>query len=188
MHETGPFTLRDLHSRDLLGEIAFTVGRPWGKTSLITSYTTRDILFRPLIREYYQTTTAIGLQRKFTQKFTAGILGEYLRAWRVQDAQFAIAQSMRPAGQFDYRPTNRWAVQGRLAYSRGQGSHFYDNVTSEFLLTYIRPMRHIMNAGDGDVAISYPFRVSVGFQQQTFYNFPGQHGSDFLPVIGLSVF
>ena len=36
-------------------------------------------------------------QRKFGSKIRATALAEYLRAWRVQDSSFAIAQSIRPA-------------------------------------------------------------------------------------------
>ena len=35
-HESGPFIDQNLHSRDLFANIEFTVGRPWGSTSLIT--------------------------------------------------------------------------------------------------------------------------------------------------------
>ncbi len=38
IHETGPFTEQDLHSRDVAANIEFTVGRPWGNTSLIAGY------------------------------------------------------------------------------------------------------------------------------------------------------
>ena len=47
VHETGPFTEQNLHSRDDSANIEFTVGRPWGNTSLITGYSVRDLLFRP---------------------------------------------------------------------------------------------------------------------------------------------
>src|SRR5947209_20122404 len=42
MHEAGPFTERNLHSRDLAAKIDFVVGRPWDKTALLTGYSVRD--------------------------------------------------------------------------------------------------------------------------------------------------
>ena len=45
--ETGPFIDQNLHSRDVFANVEFTVGRPWGNTSLITGYSARDLLFRP---------------------------------------------------------------------------------------------------------------------------------------------
>ena len=36
IHEAGPFTLSNLRSRDLAGAVDFRVGRPWGKTALVT--------------------------------------------------------------------------------------------------------------------------------------------------------
>ena len=49
-HESGPFLNQNLHSRDVFANVEFTVGRPWGKTSLITGYSVRDLLFRPIVR------------------------------------------------------------------------------------------------------------------------------------------
>ena len=53
-HETGPFIDQNLHSRDLFANVEFTVGRPWGNTSLITGYSVRDLLFRPVDRRIFQ--------------------------------------------------------------------------------------------------------------------------------------
>ena len=80
----------------LRGHVEFKVGRPWAKTALITGYQGRDVLFRPLIREYYTTSTYVGVQQKFGRSWQAGVFAEYLRSWRVQDSLFAIAQAMRP--------------------------------------------------------------------------------------------
>src|SRR5438045_4507188 len=94
MHEAGPFTERNLHSRDLAAKIDFVVGRPWDKTALLTGFSVRDVLFRPLVREYFTTSTYVGLQRKFGDSIKASVFGEYMRSWRVQDNQFAIAQAL----------------------------------------------------------------------------------------------
>ena len=65
IREAGPFTDQSLSSRDLSARVEFTVGRPWGRTSLITGYTVRDLLFNPVIEEYFNTSSYVGLQRKF---------------------------------------------------------------------------------------------------------------------------
>src|SRR5437867_11989256 len=85
MHEAAPFTQPNLHSHDLAAKIDFVVGRPWDKTSLLTGYSVRDVLFRPLVREYLTTRTYVCLQRKFGDNVKASIFGEYMRSWRVQD-------------------------------------------------------------------------------------------------------
>ena len=184
--EAGPFTEIPLRSRELRGDVEFTVGRPWGKTSLFTEYSGDDLLFRPLIAEYYQTVTTLGVQHKFSDKLSFGILGDYLRAWRVQGNQYALAQAMRPGFRFQYQPSNHWSAEGEFAYSRGEGMHFYDNVESRFLVSYVKPVRQMLNSGGGDVPVAYPFRVSFGIQQQEFYNF--SHGTTIVPVVQLSLF
>jgi len=185
IHETGPFTEESLSSRDLGGELQFTVGRTWGKTALLTSYAARDLQFHPGFHEYYQANTSVGLQRKLGEKLTAGVFGEYLRGWRVEGEQFALAQAMRPGARFEYRPNTRWSVHGAFALSRGEGFHDYDNADSELLVSYIRPLHR---SGDlNGVSITYPLSVSFGIRQQDFYNFSG-HGTTILPVIQLSLF
>jgi len=188
IREAGPFTEQNLHSRDALANLEFTVGRPWGKTSLIAGYSVRDLLIRPLIREYYSTSTYAGLQRKIGSRLTVAILGEYLRSWRVIDENFAIAQAMRPGARFDYRPNARWQVSGSFTLSRGEGFHTYDNAQSEFMISYLKPVRRSFDDGSGSVPVSYPSRFSFGLQQQTFYNFGGQVKTTLLPVVRLNLF
>lgn len=189
-HETGPFIDQNLHSRDLFGNIEFTVGRPWGNTSLITGYSARDLLFRPFVEEYFNTTTYGGLQHKFGRRLTAAALVEDLRSWRVQNTQYAIAQALLPGGRFEFRATPRWSFQGSFVLSRGMGYHPYDNVQSEFLLSYVRPLHGSVREGSGDVPVSYPMRFSVGLEQQTFYDFPGSGSktSTLLPVVHFTLF
>ena len=69
-HEAGPFTATGykLDSNDVGTTLQFTVGRPWGKTALITGYTRRDLTFSPLVRQFFTTSTYAGLQRKFWTK------------------------------------------------------------------------------------------------------------------------
>lgn len=188
IHEAGPFTDQHLHSRDASASIEFTVGRPWGKTSLLTGYSVRDLLYRPQVEEYFNTSIYVGLQRKFGSRITAALLGEYLRSWQVHGAQYAIAQALLPGARFTFRVNPRWNLQGSLLLSRGEGYHPYDNVQSEFLVSYDRPVRGNLKDGTGDIAVAYPMRFSVGLQQQTFYNFPGSGRTTLLPVVHFILF
>ncbi len=189
IREAGPFTEENLHSRDAAGTIEFQVGRPWGKTSLLTGYEGRDVLFRPLIREYFTTDTYVGIQRRFRSAWTAAILAEYLRSWRVQDLAFATAQAMRPGFRLDYRPlASHWAVHAAGTWSRGEGFHAYDNVTSEAMVSYTRGLQRPLNDGQGEIPVTYPMRISLGIQQQTFYDFTGKNRNTFLPVIRFNIF
>jgi tetratricopeptide (TPR) repeat protein len=186
--ETGPFIDQDLHSRDLFANIEFTVGRPWGRTSLITGYSARDLLFRPLVQEYFYTAAYAGLQHKFGNRLTAAVLAEDLRSWRVQNTQYAIAQALLPGGRFDFRATRHWDVQGSFVLSRGMGYHPYDNVQSELLVSYVHALRgNVRDSGD-QVPVRFPMRFSLGVQQQTFYNFPGSSTSTVLPVVHFTLF
>jgi hypothetical protein len=186
--ETGPFLEQDLHSRDLFANIEFTVGRPWGKTSLITGYSVRDLLFRPLVGEYFNAAAYAGLQRKFGNRLTAAVLAEDLRSWRVQGTRYVIAQALLPGGRFEFRASPRWSIQGSAVASRGLGFHSYDNVQSQFLVSYVRPIHGSVRDGSGEVPVSFPLRFSIGIQQQTFYNFPGASRNTVLPVVHLTLF
>jgi tetratricopeptide (TPR) repeat protein len=188
VREAGPFIDQNLHSRDAAANIEFTVGRPWGNTSLITGYSARDLLFRPLVEEYFNTSTYAGLQHKFGNRLTAAVLAEDLRSWRVQNTQYAIAQALLPGGRFDFRATPRWSFQGSFLLSRGSGYHAYDNAQSEFVVSYVRPLHGSLKDGMGEVPVAYPMRFSIGIQQQTFYNFPGSSRSTVLPIVHFTLF
>ena len=189
IREAGPFTEQDLHSRDASANIEFTVGRPWGRTALITGYQVRDLLFRPTIAEYYTTSSYAGLQRKFGTAWKAAVLAEDLRSWRVQGSAFAIAQALRPAFRLDYMPlSSHWSVHAEGMWSRGEGFHAYDNVSNEITVSYTKTLQRPVNDGAGEVAVSYPLRFSVGLQQQSFYDFPGSNRNQFLPVVRLNLF
>ena len=129
---------------------------------------------------------ALGRLRRALRGFA--ILAEYLRSWRVNDADFAIAQAMRPGARFEYHPNPRWTVQGSFVLSRGEGFHAYDNAQSEFLVSYVRPVHRGLEDGTGSVAVAYPTRFSFGVQQQTFYNFSGKDSTAILPVIRFTLF
>ncbi len=188
IREAGPFTDQDLRSRDASASVEFTVGRPWGQTSLLTGYTVRDLLFNPVIEEYFNTSSYVGLQQKFSSRLTIALLAEDLRSWRVQNTNYAIAQALLPGARFEFRANPRWNVQGSFLLSRGEGYHQYDNAQSEFLVSYMRPVQRNSKDGPGGAPVAYPFRVSVGLQQQTFYNFAGSSKTTLLPVVHFNLF
>jgi tetratricopeptide (TPR) repeat protein len=189
IREAGPFTEQDLHSRDAAATLEFTVGRPWGKTALITGYEVRDILFRPIIAEYYNTISRVGMQRKFGTAWTAAVFAEYLRSWRVQGSAYAIAEAARPTFRADYAPpASHWSVHMAGMWSRGEGFHAYDNVSNEFTVSYTKTLQRRVNDGAGEVAVNYPLRFSVGLAQQSFYDFTGNNRNQFLPVVRLNLF
>ncbi|HZR57537.1 MAG TPA: tetratricopeptide repeat protein [Terriglobales bacterium] len=189
IREAGPFTEQNLHSRDAAGTIDFIVGRPWSRTSLLTGYSVRDLLYRPLIREYYTTSTYVGVQHRFGNSWKAAVFAEYMRSWRVQDSLYAIAQAMRPAFQLDYQPlASHWAVHAAGVWSRGEGFHAYDNISNEVTVSYMRSTQHAVTDGLGTVPVTYPMRFSFGIQQQSFYDFQGNNRNTVLPVIHLNFF
>ncbi len=191
-HEAGPFTATTykLNSNDVGETLQFTVGRPWGKTAFITGYTRRDLTFSPLVRQFFTTSTYAGLQRKFGQKLSASLLGEYIRSWRVQDSLQATAQAIRPAGTIQYTPNNSWSVDGQFAWTRGEAFQEYDNVYSSFFITYIRPFHRTYSGDAGNFKVTYPLRFSVGLQAEQFPDFTGtaQSGTLIRPVFRLSIF
>jgi len=148
----------------------------------------RDFLEHPLVREFYTTSTFAGVQHRFGSKLKMAVLGEYIRSWQVQETSFAIAQAMRPAVQLQFRPTNHWTVDGSFAYSRAEGFHPYDNMQSGFFISYIKPFRRMLNDGLGEIPVEYPLRFSIGFQQQSFFNFAGRSQATFRPVVRLTFF
>ncbi len=103
VREAGPYIDQNLNSRDLSASAEFTVGRPWGHTALLTGYTVRDLLFNPVVQEYFSTSSYVGLQRKFGSRLTTAVLAEDLRSWRVQGTEYAIAQALVPGARFEFR-------------------------------------------------------------------------------------
>ncbi|HSM86017.1 MAG TPA: tetratricopeptide repeat protein, partial [Candidatus Limnocylindrales bacterium] len=189
VHESGPFTDQNLSSRDLGASIEFEVGRPWGRTSMITGYSVRDLLFHPLVREFFTTDTWVGLRHKFGQNLAVTGLARYIRSWRVQDLEFATAQALLPGARLEYKFNDRWSFSAAADLTRGQGFHLYDNVESGFLLSYVKPLRRGFDDGSGRLSVDYPLRFSVGMQQQSFYGFTGGSKSNFFrPVVQISLF
>ncbi len=188
IREAGPFTDTNLNSRDASADIEFTVGRPWASTALLTGYSVRDLLYNPLVQEYFDTSSYAGVQQKFGNRFTAALLAEDLRSWRVEGTQYAIAQAFLPGARFDFRVSPRWEVQGNFLLQRGEGYHEYDNAESEFQVSYTRSVRSELKDGTMGAPSSFPFRLSFGIQQQTFYSFAGTTRTTLLPVIHFTLF
>ena len=188
VREAGPFTEQDLHSRDFSAAIEFRLGRPWGKTAFLTGYTGRDLLFRPSIHEYFGTSTYAGIERKFGENIRATAIGEYLRAWRVEGTQFAIAQTIRPDFRVDAKLNRQWSVSAGGSWSRGEAFHSYDSINTRFLVSYVREMRAMRRDGVESASVSYPMRFSFGLEQQTFYDFPGHSHTAVVPVVSFTLF
>jgi hypothetical protein len=181
IREAGPFTEQDLHSRQLSGVIDFRVGRPWGKTALLTGYSAVDLLFGPSIHEYYQTISYAGLEHKFGSRIRASAVAEFLRAWRVEGDQYAIAQTLRPRFGLDDEFNAHWRLSASGAWSSGRSLHAYDNVASSIMLSYTRERGWGRGLGAETVASAHPLRFSFGLAQQSFYYFPGQGHTQIIP-------
>jgi hypothetical protein len=187
-HESGPFTESNLRSRDLAGALEFRVGRPWDKTAFVTGWGARDEQFSPLIREFYYTSTYAGIEHRFTQNLNLRVVGEYLRSWRVEEQNFAIAQAFRPAANVDYTFKHNWSVEASVAYSRNMGFHAYDSLDSGFSVSYAMPFRRVFEENGEAVPLRYPIRFSAGVQQESFFNFTGGNNQQFRPFVRISIF
>src|SRR5260370_17472376 len=96
IHESGPFTDQHLHSRDVGATLEFTVGRPWGRTSLLAGYSARDLLFRPRIEEYFNPSSYIGLHHHFGSRLTAAALAAGFPPWPPPKHPYPIAPPSLP--------------------------------------------------------------------------------------------
>ena len=188
IREAGPFTLSNLRSRDLSGQLNFRVGRPWGKTALVTGYGARDLQFSPAIREFFLTSSYVGIERKVSDSFNFRVIAEDLRAWRVEGSRFATAQAVRPAASVEYSPTRNWRLEGSVAYSRNPGFHAYDAVQSGFAVSYAMPVTRGFKDGGDQVMLRYPIRFTLGLQQESFFNFSGGNNRQFRPYVSITLF
>jgi tetratricopeptide (TPR) repeat protein len=188
IREAGPYTDQNLHSRDFSGAVNFIVGRPWGKTALITGYGGRDLLYRPSIHEYFESDSYVGVQQKFGSRIVASAVAEYIKAWRVEGNAWTYAEMLRPGFSLSFKPNERWSIDATGTWSQGMGFHAYDNFNNGILLSYMHPMRGSVNDGTENLPVSYPLRFSVGVEQQTFYDFPGHSRVSIVPVLKLTLF
>jgi tetratricopeptide (TPR) repeat protein len=214
-HEAGPFLEQSYSSSESGARIQFTVGRPWGRTQLITAYTVRDLKFNPTFpqnREFYSTVASGGLQHQFGKNLKVAILADYIRSWRVQQCNGAsvtttstgpectspgsppvpsgsfFAQALRPAGVVHYKFNNRWSADANFSLSRGEGFHFYDNVQNSFFISYTKPIRRSMEDVGGSVPVEYPLRFSFGIETADYYDFTGHGQAIVYPMVRLTVF
>lgn len=188
LRETGPFTESTQHSRQLAGALNFRVGRPWGKTALLTGWGASDEQFHPVVSEDYFTSAYLGIQRQVSQRLNFTVVAEDLRAWRIQGPTYAIAQALRPAGSVQFAPTRNWSVQASAAYSRNMGAHVYDAVQSSFAVSYAMPIHRAFKDEGKEVELQYPIRFSAGLQQETFFNFTTGQNRQLRPYVSLTLF
>ena len=66
--------------------------------------------------------------------------------------------------------------------------NFYDMQARSNIISYIKPFRRMLNDGLGEISVEYPLRFSIGFQQQSFFNFAGRSQATFRPVVRLTFF
>lgn len=188
IREAGPYTDQPLHSRDFSGTVNFIVGRPWGKTALITGYGARDLLYRPSIHEYFESDSYAGIQRRFGARIQASVVAEYLKAWRVEGNAWTYAQMVRPGFSLNFKPNDRWSIDATGTWSQGKAFHAYDNFNNGILLSYMHPLRGSVNDGTESLPVAFPLRFSFGVEQQTFYDFPGHARTSIVPVLKLTLF
>jgi tetratricopeptide (TPR) repeat protein len=189
IREAGPFTEQPLHSRDFSGDIEFRVGRPWGKTFLLTGYNGRNLLFTPSdhldyrgYTEYYQTVSYAGIERDFGTHIRVTGAADFLRAWRIANLHYVIAQTLRPRFEIDATFKKHWSLTALNAWSSGRGFHDYDSVTSNFTVTYTRDRGFGRESAQETDAANHPIRFSFGFGEQSFYDFPGHEHTQAVPV------
>lgn len=188
IHESGPFTESNLHSRTIAAGVNFRVGEPWGKTALVTGWAANDQQFTPENIEDYYTSSYIGISHRFSDRFNVQAIAEDLRTWRIFHAKSAIAQALRPAGTISFKPAENWSLQASTAYSSTRSFHAYDSYQNGFSVSYSRAFRRNFNAETGNVSLQYPIRFSAGIQQETFFNFPNGHNQQFRPYISITLF
>lgn len=188
IRETGPFTETHESSRGLTGAVDFRVGKPWGKTVLLTGWGANDQLFTPVNFEDYYTSSYIGLEHRFSDRLVARGMVEDVRAWRVVGGASAIAQNLRPAGSVDWSPRRNWDVRATTAFSSTRGFHAYDATQNGFSISYARPFKRKFQDDSGAVILQYPIRFSAGLQQETFFNFAGGQNQQLRPFVQISIF
>lgn len=188
IHENGPFTEVNLHSSALTGAVDFRVGSPWGKTALVTGWGMTDMKFNPMKYEDYLTSSYIGIERKFGEKLTVRAMVEDLRAWRVFNANSGIAQNLRPAAMVNFTPRRNWEIQASSSYSSTRSFHVYDATQNGFSISYSKPIRRNFDDEGHSLNLAYPIRFSGGMQEETFFNFPGNHSQQLRPYIGITIF
>lgn len=187
IRESGPFTEINEHSRGLAGAIDFRVGAPWGKTALVTGWGANDQIFTPVNIEDYFTSSYIGLEHRFSERFMVRGIVEDLRAWRVVGGNSAIAQDLRPSASISFSPKRNWNFEASTSFSSTRGFHVYDATQNGFSISYAKPFRRKFRGDSGDVLLQYPIRFAAGMQIESFPNF-GNGQNQLRPFVQISIF
>ncbi len=188
IRDAGPFVESNLHSRALAGALDFRVAAPWGKMAFLTGWGANDQKFSPINYEDYYTSSYLGAERRFRDLLELKAVVEDLRAWRVVGTNSGIAQELRPAGNVDFKPKRNWDLHLSTAYSSNRSFHVYDAVQNSVSLSYARPFRRKFNDESEEVVLQYPIRFSAGIQQESFFNFNGDHRQELRPYFRISLF
>ena len=188
IHESGPFTESNIHSRMLAAALDFRVGAPWGRTALLTGWGANDQTFQPVQIEDYYTSTYVGLERRISQRLDVKAIAEDLRAWRTVGSRSGLAQDFRPAASVDFAFRRNWDFQASTAFSSTRGFHIYDATQNGFAVSYAMPVHRRFQAESGPLDIAYPIRFSAGLQDETFFNFSGSSSQQLRPYVSVSIF
>jgi len=162
--------------------LAFKVGRPWGKTSLITDMVWRDVLFRPLIREYYTTDAYLGLQRRFGTRLQFAVLADYIRAWKCKATIMRPRRRSVRRPRFEYTSPHGGVLQVHSPCLEGRAFTPMTIRRSGFLVSYVKPLRGALRDGDQQVPVAYHC-ASPRLPATDVYNFSGHASGTFLPVV-----
>ena len=189
IHESGPFTDNSgLSSSLFTAAVDFRVGSPWGKTALLTGWGTSKQTFSPRNYQNYFTSSYIGMERRFGEHLDVRAMLEFLRAWRVVDANSGIAQNLRPAGWLNYSFKRNWNAQVSGSYSSVRNFHDYDAIQTGFSVSYALPVHRKFADERGQMMLAYPIRFSGGLQNETFFNFSSGNNNQLRPYIGITIF
>ena len=192
--ELGTFTQIPINSHSLIGAINFRVGSPWSKTALITGWGRNDQKFTSTQlgnREFFATSSYVGLSRRFSTKWSAELILEDLRAFRVvpfSPIHSAISQAIRPAATVGYSANRNFQVQVTSSYENTRGFHVYDMLENGISVSYTKAFDRTFNGETGKMKLKYPIRFSGGVRQETFPNFPAGHSQQLRPYISINLF
>ena len=93
-----------------------------------------------------------------------------------------------PALKVDFSPTSQWDIQASASYESTRGFHAYDIIQTGFALSYTRPLDRTLNDRTGEVHLKYPVRISVGLQEETFFNFTRGQNQQLRPYVSITLF
>ncbi|HEY2857052.1 MAG TPA: hypothetical protein VGJ21_01385, partial [Terracidiphilus sp.] len=188
IHESGPFTNINVHSRLVSAAVNFRVGSPWGKTAMVTGWGASRTTFDPATYDNYFTSSYIGLDRRFGEHLDVRAILEDVRSWRTFDGRSGIAQNLRPAAWVDYGFKRNWDMQFSASYSSVRSFHAYDATQDGFSVSYAIPVHRRFTDEGQPLNLAYPIRFAAGIQDDDFFNFSSGHGQQVRPYIGITIF